>query len=180
MNAPDIVLHAAAPVLRTEIEHLEVIPQRQDYFRSWRFWLVSDGCLPPTDVHVADRGARAVLIRREDGLAPLVEVEPVTLGDADRAIAYSRWFVTITSHPTAVIDDVGQIIGPIPAAIDRLEVEVVPPVAVPDARGGWRVSLFVHELDWLDRGLLRIGPDGRVDADFERVAEGLSIFGAWE
>lgn len=180
MEPPEIVLSVAAAALRTPAEHLAAYPRDQGFFSGWRFWWVDDDCSPPSGVHVAEREGRAVVVRLDEGLGPLVDEEPVVLADAAAAVAYARWFVEVTSRPTVVIDHLGEIVGPIERAIAGVEAPVSPPVAARDGAGGWTVTLFLHELDWLERGLLRIAPDGRAALARERIGEGLSIFAAWE
>jgi hypothetical protein len=180
MDAPIEVLRVAAPALGFGPEVLEAFEYDAPFLRSWTFWLVSDGCLPPGDVYVAERKGAAVLVTLEDGFGPFVQEEAVTLDNADAAIAYVRMFIRTTRPGLQVRESLEEIPGLIPEVAAELTVAVLPPKASATKDGGWEVVAFLNELDELDVGRFSIAPGGQLTVSLERVAEGISIFSAWE
>jgi hypothetical protein len=173
-------LRVASSALGFEVETLEAFAYDAPFLRSWTFWLVSDGCLPPGDVYVAEREGVVVLLVFDDGFGPLVEEEPVVFPKGDDAIAYIRMFIRTTRPGLQVRESLEEIPGLILEVAAETTVALHPPEARPAEGGGWDVVAFVNELDALDRGHFSIAPDGRITARLQRVADGISIFGAWE
>ncbi len=179
-DAPARVLRVAAPVLGFDPEHLEAFRYDPPFLRGWTFWLVSDACLPPGEVYVAEREGQAVLVTPENSFTPLVESEPVNIENAQDAITYVRMFIRVTRPGLQIVDSFSDIPGLVDEAAARVTVELAPPSATASQEGGWEVMAFLNELDELDLGRFRIAPGGDLTASFERLADGISIFSAWE
>ena len=111
MVVPPEVLQMAAQVLRFDPGLLDAYKYHAPFLMCWRFWLVSDGGDPPSDVYVAARKGVTMLVSFDDGFGPLVEREPVCLENAEAAIAYVRMFVRVTRPCVQVVESLADIPG---------------------------------------------------------------------
>ena len=180
VEAPPHVFRIAADALGRAVESLEAFEYDPLFLRSWKFWLVGDGCLPPGEVYVAEQKGTAVLVLFDEGFEPLAKRDPVALANSHDAIEYVRMFIRTSRPGLQIREHVDEIPGLIPEVASAMTVEVVPPTARPTSIGGWEVTAFLNELDELDHARFSIAPGGKLTVSLHRVAEGISIFSTWE
>ena len=79
-------------------------PVGPTFFQSWTIWRVQDDdVVPPPVTFVATRPDQVQQVESADGFRALTSKEPVQLASASEAIAYVRFFLSVTEIMTDVL-----------------------------------------------------------------------------
>jgi hypothetical protein len=155
-------------------ESLDAAPLDAPSFRKWRFWQVRTQTFPPASTFVATHGERAALLPLEEGLAPVVTVEPLAIASLEAAVEHVRFFLGITMPLATVLDSVEDVPG-LRAEARALWADHVQPPAAHAAGEGFLVYLWLCERGALLRGAFHVERNGKIGVQLERVAEKVAI-----
>lgn len=176
MTQRDAILEAAAAARGCDRD--ELIHWRVDnpYFRRWSIWRVHVDELPPSPLHVAAYDDEAHVVSLDDGLRTLTNREPVSLGSAEEAIAYVRFFVAL-ARPTGmtVLDGIDDVPGVRQAKKTRWSDVITPPTAAQGAEG-FRVEAYVLDRGNLTETRFDVDRRGAIRLTAELLEERLSVF----
>jgi len=149
-------------------EGLGATPLEASFFRAWQFWRVQTCTIPPASRFAATNGARAVPIKVEEGFAPLVDLEPLSIPDPQAALALVRFFLSVALDRALILSSVDDILGLSAEARARWVEQVFPPEAKV-AAWGFQVDLWLAEGGDLLRGDFAVEKEGKITVRIERV-----------
>ena len=168
------VAQAAAAPLHCAPEKVVATEIPSRFFRTWQFWRAEDSNVPPGVVFLATDAAKAVLVDTADSFTTIVSAEPVKLATADEAIAYVKFFLSLTKPLVYVLGSVDDVPFVTEAVRARRNASVRPPHAAADS-AGYSVDAWLFDSGNLVRARFAITSSGAIRATLETVEQGAGL-----